>query len=103
MSRKTDLIPLCTGDFLYAVMMYVFIRLVWIDKSAIQILMISLAICYGIEFSQLYHANWINELRNTLLGRYTLGQGFLWSDILAYSFGGLFAFLIEKIVLKRKF
>ncbi|MGE6355598.1 DUF2809 domain-containing protein [Flavobacterium sp. NPDC079362] len=103
MSRKTDLIPLSTGDFLYAVMMYVFIRILMIDKKGIQIMITSLLICYGIEFSQLYHANWIDELKNTLLGRYTLGQGFLWTDILAYTMGILLAFGIERIVLKRKF
>lgn len=103
MSRKTDLIPLSTGDFLYAVMMYVFIRILMIDKKGIQIIITSLLICYGIEFSQLYHANWIDELRNTLLGKYTLGQGFLWTDILAYTMGILLAFGIERIVLKRKF
>lgn len=102
MSRKNDLIPLCTGDFLYAVMMYVLIRIVFIDKKAFQIIITSLLICYAIEFSQLYQANWINELRNTLLGRYTLGQGFLWSDILAYTFGIAIAFNIERAVLKHK-
>lgn len=102
MSRKNDVIPLCTGDFLYAVMMYVLIRIVFIDKKAIQIAIISLLICYAIEFSQLYHASWINEFRNTLLGRYTLGQGFLWADILAYTFGIAIAFSIEKAVLKNK-
>lgn len=62
----------------------------------------SLLICYGIEFSQLYQSIWINELRNTLLGRYTLGQGFLWTDILAYTFGVFTAFAIERIIFKQK-
>ncbi|MFH6950349.1 DUF2809 domain-containing protein [Flavobacterium sp. FlaQc-51] len=101
-SRKFDTIPLCTGDFLYAVMMYVLIRIILIDKKAFQIIITSLLICYTIEFSQIYQANWINELRNTLLGRYTLGQGFLWADILAYTFGIAIAFSIEKAVLKNK-
>ncbi|MFH7014968.1 DUF2809 domain-containing protein [Flavobacterium sp. FlaQc-47] len=101
MSRKIELIPLSTGDFLYAVMMYTFIRILFIDKKPIQIAIISLLICYAIEFSQLYHAIWINELRNTFLGRYTLGQGFLWTDILAYTFGVFTAFVIERIVLKQ--
>ncbi len=62
----------------------------------------SLLICYGIEFSQLCQATWINELRPTLFGRYLLGQGFLWSDILAYTCGVFVAFIIERIALKRK-
>ncbi|MFH6957574.1 DUF2809 domain-containing protein [Flavobacterium aquidurense] len=103
MSRKTDLIPLYIGDFLYAVMMYVFIRILLIEKNSIQIMITSLLICYAIEFSQLYQAIWINELRNTLAGRYTLGQGFLWSDILAYTLGISLTFMIERMFLKHKF
>jgi len=102
-SREFDEIPLCTGDFLYAVMMYTFIRILLIEKKATQILIFALLICYTIEFSQLYQADWINELRKTLFGRYVLGQGFLWSDILAYTFGAFTAFLIERIALKTNF
>lgn len=101
-SREFDEIPLCTGDFLYAVMMYTFIRILLINKKATQILIFSLLICYTIEFSQRYQADWINELRKTLFGRYVLGQGFLWSDILAYTFGAFTAFLIERIAFKNK-
>jgi len=101
-SREFDEIPLCTGDFLYAVMMYTFIRILLINKKATQILIFALLICYTIEFSQLYQADWINELRKTLFGRYVLGQGFLCIDILAYTFGALAAFLVERIVLRNK-
>jgi len=101
-SREFDEIPLCTGDFLYAVMMYVFIKILLIDKKPTQILIFSLLICYSIEFFQLYQADWINALRQTLFGRYVLGQGFLWSDIMAYTFGGFTAFLIDEIFLRNK-
>ncbi|WP_241676510.1 DUF2809 domain-containing protein [Flavobacterium pectinovorum] len=100
MSRRIPQIPLITGDFLYAVMIYLLVRIVFTDKKALYIIMTSLLICYSIEFLQLYQGNWMIELRKTLFGRYVLGQGFLWSDILAYTFGIFFAFSIEKIVLK---
>jgi len=83
-------------------MMYVFIKILLIDKKPTQILIFSLLICYTIEFSQLYQADWINALRQTLFGRYVLGQGFLCSDILAYTFGAFTTFLIERIALKNK-
>ena len=101
-SREFNEIPLCTGDFLYAVMMYVFIKILLIDKKTTQILIFSLLICYSIEFFQLYQADWINALRQTLFGRYVLGQGFLWSDIMAYTFGGFTAFLIDRLFLRNK-
>lgn len=82
-------------------MIYVLVRIILINKKTIQIALLSLLICYAIEFLQLYQAQWMIELRKTLFGRYVLGQGFLWSDILAYTFGILFIFLIEKTILKN--
>ncbi len=91
--------PLWIGDFLYAVMIYFLVRIFLPFKKAFLIFLISLLICYGIEFLQLYQADWITELRKTLFGRYVLGQGFLWSDILAYTFGILTVLITEKITL----
>ena len=82
-------------------MIYVLIRIVFTNKKAIQVAIISLLICYGIEFLQLYQGEWMIELRKTLFGRYVLGQGFLWTDIIAYTCGIAIAFLIEKLALKR--
>lgn len=49
--------------------------------------MFAIVFCYFIEFTQLYHARWIDDIRKTPLGGLILGYGFLWSDILAYSIG----------------
>ena len=100
-SRKIDCIPLFTGDLLYAVMIYFGVRLLFIDCSKIQSCIIALIVCYCIEFLQLYYAEWIIELRKTLFGRYVLGQGFLWSDIIAYTIGIIIAYYFEKIIMKR--
>jgi hypothetical protein len=81
-------------------MIYLLTRVILINNKAIQIVIISLLICYGIEFLQLYQGEWMIELRKTLFGRYVLGQGFLWTDIIAYTFGITIAFLIEKFTLK---
>lgn len=98
MSRKFSLIPLFIGDLLYAVMIYFLLRILLIKKTASLLLLLSILICYGIEFLQLYQAEWIIELRKTLIGRYVLGQQFLWTDILAYTAGALIGFMIEKII-----
>ncbi|CAC9976705.1 ribosomal maturation YjgA family protein [Flavobacterium panici] len=101
LSRKISFIPLWIGDALYAVMVYFLVRIFLPMKKAFIVALFSLLLCYCIEFLQLYQAEWIIELRKTLFGRYVLGQGFLWSDILAYTFGIAFVFLIEKITLNR--
>ncbi|WP_291287590.1 DUF2809 domain-containing protein [Flavobacterium sp.] len=99
LSRKIAIIPLCFGDALYAIMMYVLVRILFFNQKTTIAVLLSLAICYSIEFFQLYQADWIIALRKTLFGRYVLGQGFLWSDLLAYTVGIAIAFIVEKFTL----
>lgn len=80
-------------------MMYIFVRVFFPEKKGLFVFLLSLFICFSIEFLQLYQGEWMIELRKTLFGRYVLGQGFLWSDILAYTFGIIVTFSIEKITL----
>ncbi|MBB4803174.1 signal transduction histidine kinase [Flavobacterium nitrogenifigens] len=100
LSRKISFIPLWIGDFLYAVMIYFLIRIFLPFKKASIIFLLSLITCYSIEFLQLYQGEWMVELRKTLFGRYVLGQGFLWSDIIAYTFGIITAFIVERFTLR---
>lgn len=60
-----------------------------------------LLFCFAIEFSQLYKAPWINELRHTLFGRLVLGEGFLWSDLLCYVVGIGIGILVDKLINKN--
>ncbi len=101
-SRKINALPLFVGDLIYAVMIYFGIRflLIYLDKTKSAI--IALIICYCIELLQLYDANWMIALRNTLFGRYVLGQGFLWSDILTYSFGIILAYIAESLLFSKE-
>lgn len=100
-SRKTSIIPLFVGDLLYAVMIFFIIKTISLNIKIIQTAILTTIICYGIEFFQLYQANWIIPIRKTLVGRYVLGQGFLWSYILAYSFGVAIASTIDFITFKK--
>lgn len=81
-------------------MIYFLIRIFLFNKKASIVLLFSLVSCYAIELLQLYQAEWIIDLRKTLFGKYVLGQGFLWSDLLAYTIGIIFIYLLEKIILK---
>ncbi|MFB9079746.1 DUF2809 domain-containing protein [Flavobacterium procerum] len=83
-------------------MIYFLVRILFPKKNISTVILLSLLICYSIEFLQLYQDEWIIRLRKTIFGRYVLGQGFLWSDILAYTFGILSISFIEKIILKYK-
>ncbi|CKH20539.1 Protein of uncharacterised function (DUF2809) [Streptococcus pneumoniae] len=52
--------------------------------------------------SQLYHAEWIDNIRATTLGGLVLGYGFLWSDLVAYTIGVGVGFLFEFILRTNK-
>jgi hypothetical protein len=97
LSRKILWVPQLVGDLLWALMVYLMVRVLLINVSIKQVAIISLAFCFVIEFSQLYQANWINHIRQTLPGRLILGQGFLWSDLVAYIGGVMIGVLGEKL------
>lgn len=81
------IVNIYAGDSLWALMIFVsagFSFPAWRTKM---IGMFAIVFCYFIEFTQLYHAPWIDDIRKTALGGLILGYGFLWSDILAYSIG----------------
>lgn len=46
------------------------------------------------ELLQLYHAPWIEAIRQTRIGGLLLGFGFLWSDIICYAVGVMLAYLL---------
>jgi hypothetical protein len=100
LSRKLSFLPLWIGDMFWAIMIYFGVKFIFIERKVKLIVFSSLAICYLVEISQLYQADWINSIRSTTLGHLALGQGFLWSDLIAYTFGILIVILLETVVHK---
>lgn len=75
------------GDALWALMIFIGFGFLFPKIETKKLAFISLMFCYGIEVSQLYHAEWIDSIRATTLGGLVLGYGFLWSDLVAYTIG----------------
>ena len=98
LSRHFTFIPLFIGDILWATMVYFICRLLFIDNKIKFVVLVSLLFCFGIEFSQLYKAPWIDNLRHTLFGRLVLGDTFLWSDLLCYTVGIVFGVIVEEFI-----
>ena len=100
LSRKIAVVPFFVGDMLYAMMMVALFRLILLVKPVWMVCLLSLILCFSIECSQLLTYDWLVQLRATLLGRLILGQGFLWSDLFAYTVGsfifGMFIFYLEE-------
>lgn len=100
LSRKVDFIPLATGDALYAVMIYWGFRLLLTNRPYYYSFMLSILFCFSIECLQLVDHPFLIAIRNHNLLRLIFGQGFLWTDLLAYLFGAALAFLTDiKIIL----
>ncbi|SDE78090.1 Protein of unknown function [Mucilaginibacter pineti] len=101
LSRYFKAVPLFIGDILWATMVYFIARFLRVKKPMKFALTAGLLFCFAIEFSQLYKAPWINELRHTLFGRLVLGEGFLWSDLLCYVVGIGIGILVDKLINKN--
>ncbi|MGR4024583.1 DUF2809 domain-containing protein, partial [Bacillus sp. ZZQ-131] len=89
------------GDALWALMIFTGFGFLFLKTETKKLSFISLMFCYGIEVSQLYHAEWIDSMRATTLGGLVLGYGFLWSDLVAYTIGVGVGILCEVIFRKK--
>ena len=87
LSRRVKFVPAACGDALWAMMVYCCFRIVLIRKPMIISAMAALITSFAIEFSQMLTPDWLVKIRSTFLGHMLLGQGFLWSDLLAYTIG----------------
>jgi len=90
------------GDALWAMMMFYWLGVLvpparWRLRTAL-----ALAICFGVEASQLYHRPWLDEVRATLPGHLILGSGFDSRDFLSYSLGVAAAALLERAGIPRR-
>lgn len=89
------------GDSIWAIMVF-FIMSTLLPKASIRKRgLLSIVYAWLTEFSQLYQANWINEIRTTKLGALVLGKGFMWSDLLMYVIGVLIACIITKMLTNK--
>jgi hypothetical protein len=93
------------GDTLWALMVFLGVGFLLPAASTVLVASAVLMFSFGVEFSQLYHAGWIDSFRNTFVGAVTLGSGFLWSDFACYTIGcgiGVIGELTATIVHKKK-
>lgn len=102
LSRRVDWLPEETGDALWAVMVYSLLRVIFPTSRLRYIALGSLVVSYCVEFSQLIRWPWLVAFRSTTIGHLMLGQGFLWSDIVAYTIGILLFYLLTDYIEKKK-
>lgn len=89
------------GDALWAAMIYYGFRVLLTRHSLWISVVLGFGVSFAIELSQLYQADWINGLRSTVPGALILGHGFLWVDLVRYTAGIAFAYVIDYFSLAR--
>lgn len=102
LSRRIPFLPAETGDALWAMTLFCFLRFVFERWRLCHVATISLSLAYLVEFSQMIRWSWLVSARSTMLGHLLLGQGFLWVDLFAYTLGIAFiwylAYRIEQSI-----
>ncbi len=83
------------GDTLWALAAFLGFGLLLPTASTWRVAVLALSFSVVIEVSQLYHAPWIDSIRQTTLGGLILGFDFVWSDLACYAVGVGLGILIE--------
>jgi len=90
-------------DMVWAGMVFLGFGILFPKAKTLTLGVYSLLFAFGIEASQLYQANWINEIRANKWGGLVLGHGFLWTDLLAYTLGiGILGLLDQRFIFRVK-
>ena len=89
------------GDTLWALMVFWIACVIFPNKDFKLLATISLLFSFGIEFTQLYHAPWLDDIRNTTLGGLVLGFGFKLSDLICYTVGIAFGVIADAFLSGR--
>lgn len=104
---RSGLIPLANfvtryaGDTLWALMVFWLICIARPSSRTSFVLCAAVLFAFSIEFSQLYHAPWIDAIRNNRFGGLVLGFGFKSSDLICYSVGILLGALADSMFLRK--
>ena len=83
------------GDALWGMMIFLGVGLLLPASRTACVAGLAFGICCIVEFSQLYHAPWLDAARRTRLGALALGDTFAWRDIAAYFVGIAVAAIVE--------
>lgn len=75
------------GDTLWALMIFLGLGCLFPAAGTATIVSVALLVAFGIEFSQFYHAPWIDSFRDTVVGTLTIGSHFSWAACACYAVG----------------
>jgi Protein of unknown function (DUF2809) len=98
-----ELVKEYAGDTLWALVAYLTVAFFFPRLPILKVALVAGLFSLSIEVSQLYHADWIDNIRRLRLGGLMLGQGFLWSDLICYFAGISIGVLFESFATRHLF
>ena len=87
LSRRIEFLPDACGDALWSMMMFCCWRILLVRRNLTTAAAAALITAFTVEFSQLIRYDWLDSFRSTFIGHMMLGQGFLWTDLVADAIG----------------
>lgn len=90
------------GDALWALVVFLGLGLLRPVDSTLRLGFLALGVAWAVEFSQLYHATWIDVIRATRMGYLVLGSTFNTPDLPAYALGVALGVFAERLGTRRR-
>jgi glycopeptide antibiotics resistance protein len=101
-ASQTPFIGKELGDILWGVMFYLWVLLVAPRISIMRAAAASILICFGIEFLKLYHAPWLDSLREDRIAGFLLGRHFNWRDLAFCVLGTLLGITLDRLTRRKR-
>lgn len=89
------------GSALWALLVFLCCGFVKARASTWRLMLAATVISFCVEFSQLYHAPWIDQIRAHRLGGLILGSTYSSYDLVAYLAGIIAGAIVEAILRRR--
>ncbi len=97
----SPIVTKAVGDALWATLFFLAIGFLWPRASTKRVALATFAFSTAIEFSQIYHAGWIDRIRSTYIGYGILGYGFHAADFIWYAAGMLLGVAIDVLISRK--
>ena len=97
-----EILATYTGDTLWALLVFWLVRALMPSAQILHSAFLAIGFSFLIEFSQFYHAPWIDGIRSTTLGGLVLGFGFKLSDLVCYFVGVCVGYVLNSMFNKKQ-
>ena len=89
-----------SGDTIWAMMVFFLFCSIFSRWKTLNLFITAILFSFSIEISQLYHAEWIDQIRRYKIGGLILGFGFKFSDLICYTVGVVIGVAIDIVIIK---